>query len=155
AWIEGLLDLRAKRMPFRTKVKKILHLTHAHIDLLPIIKELATGLKRVGWDDRGWAARLALSASAYSLIAFGGSGAGIAAFGGAIGLPLWIVFGASGAFAGMMIDELSTNPVEAPERTGKNRLAGQEEMALGKETEDLTMNMTHAEPVGNAVKHKA
>jgi len=35
------------------------------------------------------------------------SGAGLAAFGTAIGLPLWIVLGAGGAFAGMIVDEVS------------------------------------------------
>lgn len=36
---------------------------------------------------------------------FSGQGAGIAALGGAIGVPLWVVFGAGGAFVGVFIDE--------------------------------------------------
>jgi len=39
-------------------------------------------------------------------LAGGGAGAGIAALGTAAGVPLWIVFGAGGAFAGMLADEI-------------------------------------------------
>ena len=51
-------------------------------------------------------ARLGISAAALGLLFFSGQAAGIAAMGGAIGVPLWIVFGAGGTFAGVLIDEI-------------------------------------------------
>jgi len=47
-----------------------------------------------------------LSAAAIAAVAFSGKGAGIAALGGAIGVPLWVVLGAGGAFAGVLIEEI-------------------------------------------------
>ena len=38
---------------------------------------------------------------------FGGQGAGIAALGAAIGVPLWVVFGAGAAFAGVLYEEIT------------------------------------------------
>ena len=43
------------------------------------------------------------------VVIFGGSGAGIAALGGAIGLPLFLLTGAGGALVGMIIERLDKN----------------------------------------------
>jgi hypothetical protein len=74
--------------------------------LFPIMRLIGSELKRLGWDDRGLPARVGLSAAAAALT-LSGSGAGIAALGGAIGVPLWVVFGAGGTFVGVIIDELN------------------------------------------------
>jgi len=49
---------------------------------------------------------LALLGGSAALSLTSGS-AGLAAFGTAISVPLWIVLGAGGAFAGMIIDEVA------------------------------------------------
>ena len=44
--------------------------------------------------------------AAVTALTLSGQGAGIAALGGAIGVPLFVVFGAGGALAGVIIDEV-------------------------------------------------
>lgn len=68
---------------------------------------IAAALKDLAWDNRGLPARLGISAAILTAIAFGGQGAGIAALGTAIGVPLWLVFGAGAAFAGELYERLT------------------------------------------------
>lgn len=58
------------------------------------------------WGQRSLPAKLAMGGIAISLAAFGGQGAGIAALGGAVGIPLWVLFGAGGGFIGILYEEL-------------------------------------------------
>ena len=44
-----------------------------------------------------------------------GQGAVIVALGGAIGVPLWVVFGAGGAFAGLLIEEIERTFADQPD----------------------------------------
>lgn len=73
-------------------------------------KVVATSLKQFAWDDRGIKARLALAGAIAGAVLFGGQGAGIAALGTAIGVPLWVVFGAGAAFLGVLYEELTGKP---------------------------------------------
>jgi hypothetical protein len=50
-------------------------------------------------------AKLGLSTAAVGVAIFGGQGAGIAALGTAIGVPLWAVLGSGAAFADVIIEE--------------------------------------------------
>jgi hypothetical protein len=68
---------------------------------------IAKGLKSAAWDNRSLTARLGLSGAIAGAVFFGGQGAGIAALGTAIGVPLWVVFGAGAAFLGVLYDEIS------------------------------------------------
>lgn len=81
---------------------------------LPIPEKLsrATSLvweksKLVAWDDRGLAARVGMIAAIAGIVTFGSQGAGIAALGGAIGVPLWVIFGAGGAFLALLYQEIT------------------------------------------------
>jgi hypothetical protein len=67
------------------------------------MKRAAKELKRVGWDKRSWKARLGMGAVIATLMTVGNAGAGIAALGTAIGVPLWIVIG-----AGAIVDEVAS-----------------------------------------------
>ena len=51
--------------------------------------------------------KLGLGGAAVGLAVFGGQGAGIAALGTAIGVPLWVVFGAGAAFLGVLYEEIA------------------------------------------------
>ena len=73
-------------------------------------------LKKAGWDERGLAARLGLSSAVVTAVVFGSQGAGIAALGGAIGVPLWVIFGAGATFIGVLYEELTGKP-PAPKTT--------------------------------------
>lgn len=105
AWATQLVALRATDSSPLFKAKRAIILTIESGAVLPFITFLGSELKRIGWDERGLPERLALSAAAAAALVFSGHGAGIAALGGAIGVPLWVVFGAGGAFAGLLIEE--------------------------------------------------
>ncbi len=106
AWLQALLEIRRSKNTPATKAKGALYLTREARVVKPIAIMISKELKRVGWDDRSWAARFALSGAVAGAAVFGGEGAGVAGLGTAIGLPLWIVIGAGAAFAGVFLDEL-------------------------------------------------
>lgn len=64
-------------------------------------------LKELGWDNRGLPGRLGISTAIATAVIFGGQGAGIAALGSAIGVPLWVVFGAGAAFLGEICERFT------------------------------------------------
>lgn len=104
-WATQLIAIRDANLPALEKAKRAIRLTIESGTIRPFVTFLGAEIKRVGWDERGLPERLALSAAAVAALMFSGQGAGIAALGGAIGVPLWVVFGAGGAFAGVLIDE--------------------------------------------------
>lgn len=81
------------------------------LETTPAIKVLvvavANALKQNLWDDRSWPARGALSGLALGVVALGGQGAGIAAMGGAIGVPLFLLTTAGGALLATIISEVN------------------------------------------------
>jgi hypothetical protein len=81
----------------------------------PIVKLVGGEIKRHAWDDRSLATRVA-GIGAFTALALGGgeAGAGIAALGTAVGVPLWIVFAAGGAFAGALLEEIQKLALNDP-----------------------------------------
>ena len=63
-------------------------------------------VKRLGWDERSKKSRTGIAVGGAALALVGGQGAGIAALGTAIGLPLWIVLGAGAYFAAGIVEDL-------------------------------------------------
>jgi len=106
-WIERLLTLKATNLPVVQKAKQAISLTAQSKVVLPTVKMIARETKRLAWDERGPKARLGLGGAAAGIALFGGQGAGIAALGTAIGVPLWVVFGAGAAFAGVLYEEIT------------------------------------------------
>ncbi len=112
-WAQELLDVRNSDAPLHRKVQAALRAT-AHAEVArPLVmqfgrqaRELGLRSKELLWDERSWAARIGLLGVSAGAGAFGAQGAGIAALGGAIGVPLWLVIGAGGAFLGALVDEL-------------------------------------------------
>jgi hypothetical protein len=105
-WSKDLLAIRRSDDSVVDKVKAAVAATAQRKVIWPIVRVVLYRLKRLGWDERSWKARLGIGAALATVIVFGGQGAGIAALGTAIGVPLWIIFGAGGTFAGLLIDEL-------------------------------------------------
>ena len=92
-WARDLLTIReGKESPMR-KARKALSVTYRRKVVTTLLSTTASSLKDLAWDDRSWSARLGLGAAAITAASFGMQGAGIAALGGAIGVPLWIVLG--------------------------------------------------------------
>lgn len=121
-WASRLLEIRTLGVSELRKARLALDVTYRAEIVLPVIKAMAESVKDLVWDDRSWAGRLGLGTAGVAAMAFGKQGAGIAALGGAIGLPLWIVLGAGGSFAGMLVDELqrtiATKPGPDPSAPG-------------------------------------
>lgn len=67
-------------------------------------------LRELGWDNRGWAGRLGMTTAIGTVVLFGSQSAGIAALGTAIGVPLWVVFGAGASFLGKIIEKFTGGP---------------------------------------------
>jgi hypothetical protein len=105
-WLERLLDIRNSSGRRIDKAKEAIRVTLEAKIVWPVVKVIGADLKKIGWGDRSWAARLAGGGILATILVAGHQGAGIAALGGAIGVPLWIVLGAGAAFAGMLLEEL-------------------------------------------------
>ncbi|HQX66367.1 MAG: hypothetical protein IPH43_14770 [Xanthomonadales bacterium] len=103
-WAQAMLDIRSSNTSAISKAKAAILASTDRKVLAPVLQVAWQELKRVGWTERGLPARMAMGA-AVGALTLSGQGAGIAALGGAIGVPLFVVFGAGGALAGVIIDE--------------------------------------------------
>lgn len=105
-WMIRLLQIRDSDLSHLQQAKQAILVTKQSEVTWPIVKLLAVELKRVGWDNRSAKSRAGLLTAGAAVALFGGQGAGIAALGTAIGVPLWIVLGAGAYFAAGLIQEL-------------------------------------------------
>lgn len=106
-WAGALLDLRNKDMPVTAKAKEAVLITSRAKVVWPLLKTVSKQVKRHGWDNRSTSQRLGIGAAGSALALFGPAQAGIAALGGAVAVPLWVVFGAGAMFARHLYEELS------------------------------------------------
>jgi hypothetical protein len=106
-WIERLLELKTLPLQPLDKAKQAISLTAKSDVVVSTVKLVARETKRLGWDERGVKGRLGIVGAGAGLALFGSQGAGIAALGTAIGVPLWVVFGAGGAFLGVLYEEIT------------------------------------------------
>jgi hypothetical protein len=106
-WVTQLLVLKDAPISRLEKAKKAIALTASSQAAVTAAKIVARNLKRMAWDERSTAARFGLGGAALGLAAFGSQGAGIAALGTAVGVPLWVVSGAGASMAGVLLEELN------------------------------------------------
>lgn len=106
-WAAKLLEIRGEPISAPMKAKKALTLTAKSKVVLPALKIIAKQSKKYGWDNRSAAQRIGMGAAAVGITVFGGANAGIAALGGAVGVPLWMVLGGGAMFAKYLIDEIT------------------------------------------------
>jgi hypothetical protein len=106
-WAAKLLEIRGESISALMKAKKALSLTAKSKVVLPALKIIAKQSKKYGWDNRSAAQRIGMGAAAVGVTVFGGANAGIAALGGAVGVPLWMVLGGGAMFAKYLIDEIT------------------------------------------------
>lgn len=105
-WIDRMMAIRNGDSTASVQVKEAVSATTDTSILWPIISVAGQEIKRMAWDDRGVLGRFGVGA-ALGLMMFGPQGAGIAAFGSAIGVPLWVLFGTGGVVLSAVYDELS------------------------------------------------
>lgn len=117
SWAQELLRIRESPLPAWQKGRLALKASIKADVALPLLRHFARESRSLGirskkhlWDNRGWGARLGMICLSVGGAVLGGKGAGIAALGGAIGVPLWLVVGAGGVVLGSLIDELSKAP---------------------------------------------
>lgn len=113
-WAGKLLEIRASSLPAMHKAQQAIALTQQSSGILPTVKIFGRELKRFAWDERSLKGRMGLGGAALGMAFFGGHGAGIAALGTAIGVPLWVVIGSGAAFAGMLVEEFGNKKDPGP-----------------------------------------
>ncbi|MCZ2135210.1 MAG: hypothetical protein LC098_07255 [Burkholderiales bacterium] len=59
-WIEKLLEIKMSDLPAMQKAKQAISVTARSDVVLPIVKMIASEVKRLAWDDRGLKGRLAI-----------------------------------------------------------------------------------------------
>jgi hypothetical protein len=106
AFIDKLLIVRQSKQNSLQKLKATMTETLNVKVIWPTLKVIFRECKRRLWDNRSTSTRLGLTGSIAGLIFFGGQGAGIAAMGGAVGVPLWVVFGAGAMYANHLREAL-------------------------------------------------
>ncbi len=113
AWADQLLIIANSPAPRWQKAKKAMRATQVSEVIWPALKTVAKQIKRAGWDTRSGPAKAFVSVAAVSAAVFGGKAAGVAALGTAVGVPLWIVFGAGAWFAKAVADEVTRKSAPA------------------------------------------
>ncbi len=98
SWVQSSLNIVSSDISSLAKLKSVIKITASNKVLWPTIKVISRAIKRYGWDNRSAKMRRFYAAGALTLATVGGQSAGIAALGGAIAVPLWVVFGAGAAF---------------------------------------------------------
>lgn len=111
-WARLLIDLKDEKMSAAAKARKAISLTASSKVILPAMKIISAQTKKHGWDNRTSTQRLGIAAAVGAFALFPGANAGIAALGGAVGVPLWMVFGGGSMFLKVLYDELAKRPDE-------------------------------------------
>ncbi|MGZ2421229.1 hypothetical protein [Rhizobium laguerreae] len=111
-WARLLIDLKDEKISAAAKARKAISLTASSKVILPAMKIISGQAKKHGWDNRTSTQRLGIAAAAGAFALFPGANAGIAALGGAVGVPLWMVFGGGSMFLKVLYDELAKRPEE-------------------------------------------
>ena len=109
-WAQGLQEIRGNSVSKLRKSKQALKLTIESKVAIAAAKIFVREAKRLSWDERRWQGRGTLLGAAVAVAVFSGQGAGIAALGGAVGVPLWFVLGAGGNLLGSLVDALQSRP---------------------------------------------
>ncbi|RWX13453.1 hypothetical protein EHI42_20680 [Rhizobium hidalgonense] len=109
-WARLLIDLQDENISAIAKARKAISLTASSKVIVPAMKIISAEAKKHGWDNRTSTQRLGIAAAAGAFTLFPGANAGIAALGGAVGVPLWMVFGGGSMFLKVLFDELTKRP---------------------------------------------
>lgn len=104
SWLRDLAKIRDSGDSLASRSYQALSCTLTSKAVWPLVKQLGREFKRLGWDERSSKWRAFLGGSAAGLVLLGTQGAGIAALGGAIGVPLWLVVGGGAAVLDALID---------------------------------------------------
>jgi len=99
--IDSLLAIRNLPISKTLKIKQTLKLFKKSKSALPLVKNI----KALVWDNRSIFTKIGVGATV-GVAMFMPGNAGIAAFGTAIGVPIWVVVGSGYAFASLLAEKL-------------------------------------------------
>jgi hypothetical protein len=107
-WSQAVIAIRNTSWPKHRKLVEIGKVTHEMGVTKPFVKHLASELKRVGWDERTKTMRGVIGGAGIGLLASLASPmAGVAAFGGAIAVPVVLLSAGAGAVLSAIVEELT------------------------------------------------
>ena len=87
-WLTELLKIKASKTTRKQNLNQLSALLKKSTPLLPVIKHLANETNRIVWVERKGEFRSFIAGNVFAIFLFGFQGAGIAAFGTAVSLPL-------------------------------------------------------------------
>ena len=105
-WAMRLLDIRNSDRSSFAKAKEAISVTAYSRVVWPIVRSAAGRLKEFGWDKSTGHTRVLMVVGGAAVAVFGMQGAGIAALGSAIGLPLFVVLGGGAVLASVLVEEV-------------------------------------------------
>lgn len=107
-WAQQMLVIRGSNLLTAKKVYRIARVTHEMGIVGPIFDRLWAEFKRVAWEERSGPMRGVIAGAGIGLVAsLSAPMAGVAAFGGAIAVPVIILGAGGGALLMAIVDELN------------------------------------------------
>jgi hypothetical protein len=113
AWATELEAIRKSPIQFTLKVRLAMKATVKRRVIAPVlkglrgdVKQIASRTKVVLWDNLAWPARLGMVGLTVGTLGLSSEAAGLAVFGRAIAVPVWLVLTAGGTLLGAIIQEL-------------------------------------------------
>ena len=108
AWARQVLAIRESELSFSQKLLRITKLTNQLGLTKPLLGHLASEVKRVAWTNRTKSMRGVIGGAGVGLVlSIGAPMAGVAAFGGAIAVPVILLGMGGGALLNAFIEEFS------------------------------------------------
>ena len=110
-WASEIFEIHRSPISRRAKARQALKITKDAGIGKATLKAFFGAAKQSGavgkaaWNNRSKSAKIGISAAVATVAVFGTQGAGVAALGTAIGLPLWMVTGAGAMFAATLAEE--------------------------------------------------
>lgn len=106
-WSRAVLAIRQTDLPAHKKLLQIGQATKEMGVTKPFLKHFAGELKRIGWDERTKTMRGVIGGAGVGLLASVASPmAGVAAFGGAIAVPVVLLGAGAGAVLMAIVDDI-------------------------------------------------
>jgi hypothetical protein len=106
-WAQQVMAIRSLDINVAQKVTRIISVTHQLGMTKTLLSHLLAEVQRVAWTDRGKPMRGVVGGVGVGLLAsIGAPMAGVAAFGGAIAVPVVLLSAGAGALLMAIVDEL-------------------------------------------------
>lgn len=115
SWANSLIEIRNSDLTKTKKMKKAIKITYKSKVILSILTKITKKLKKAGWDERSWRARAGLGTVLITLITVGNATGGLAFFGGAVAVPMWVLFGGGATVLTVVIEEFLSKPTSHEE----------------------------------------